>query len=85
MTIGASFGDAFSVIWAHFEGSRFRRVLNKLAGHLWAATSNNNETIMLHHLATMAEKVSSDGKAMSLNSQPLVDPQTPFRLIHFTI
>jgi len=85
MTLGAFIVGSFSVILAHFEGPRSRRVLKELAGHLQASTLDQNETIMWHHLATMAEKVSSDGSAISLNSQPLVDPHMPFRLIHFTI
>ena len=76
---------SFSLIWPHFQGSRSRRVLKELAGHLRASTLHKNDPIMWHHLATMAEKASSDGSAISLNSKPLVDPHTPFRPIHFTI
>jgi len=64
MALGAFMLGSFST---YVEGPRFRRVLKELAGHLRASRLNKNEAIMWHHLATMAEKVSSDGSANSVS------------------
>ena len=73
----------FGLFFGHFEGARSRRMLKELAGHLRASTANKHDAIMRHHLATLAEKVSSDGSATSLSSRPLVDSHMPVHLIHF--